>query len=163
MQIMKLLSGQPALFFDFRHYDADAGVFTFCNCGAMATWYAGRSDSPRENLKNVHLCPVIPKYGGKGCHVQYIAKEGEVTLGRLTRVLDQYKFTLFKGTFKYFPEEKLAETCSAWPHGFVAVQADPEQLIDRYDNNHIHGISGDYIAEIVKFCAIKQIECEVIV
>ena len=163
MQVMKLLSGEPVLFFDFRHYDAAAGVFAFCNCGAMATWYAGRSAIASDNLKNVHLCPVIPKYGGKGCHVQYIAKEGEVTLGRLTRVLDRYKFTLFKGVFTSFPEEKLAETCSVWPHGFVAVQGDPDRLIDRYENNHIHGIAGDYIAEIEKFCALKQIDCEVIV
>ncbi len=163
MQIMKLISGQPALFFDFRHYDAAAGVFAFCNCGAMATWYAGRSASAADNLKNVHLCPVIPKYGGKGCHVQYIAREGEVTLGRLTRTLDKYKFTLFKGAFRSFPEEKLADTCPVWPHGFVAVAADPDRLIDRYDNNHIHGICGDYIAEIEKFCAIKGIDCEVIV
>jgi L-fucose isomerase len=163
MQIMKLIAGKPALFFDFRHYDAEEGVFAFCNCGAMATWYAGRSDDPAENLSQVNLCPIIPKYGGQGCHVQYVAKEGEMTLGRLTRQLGQYKFTVFKGNFRHYPEEKLAETCPVWPHGFVKVQADPYRLIDRYDNNHIHGVYGDYVAEIQKFCALKQIECEVIV
>jgi len=163
MQIMKLISGKPALFFDFRHYDENEGVFAFCNCGAMATWYAGRNDDPAENLRQVNLCPIIPKYGGQGCHVQYIAKEGAMTLGRLTRQLGQYKFTVFKGNFRQFSEEKLTETCPVWPHGFVEVQADPYQLIDRYDNNHIHGVYGDYIAEIQKFCVLKSIECEVIV
>jgi L-fucose isomerase len=162
MQIMKLVSNQPALFFDFRHYDEAAGVFVFCNCGAMSTWYAARSDDPAKNLKSVSLFPVIPKYGGKGCHVQYIAREGEVTLGRLSRVGEQYKMTLFRGRFRQFPEEKLQETCPVWPHGFVAVDIDPKRLIQDYDSNHVHGIYGNYIEELVKFCELKQIQCEVL-
>jgi L-fucose/D-arabinose isomerase len=162
MQVMKLVSGLPALFFDFRHYDAKEGVFVFCNCGAMATWYAQRSEDPAMNLKSVNLCPIIPKYGGSGCHVQYIAKEGEMTLGRLSRVGESYKMTLFRGRFRAFPEEKLAETCPVWPHGFVAVDADPENLIERYESNHVHGVYGDHIDELVKFCELKKIQCEVI-
>ena len=162
MQVMKLISGQPTLFFDFRHYDATAGVFSFCNCGAMATWYAGRSADPADNLRNVNLCPVIGKYGGKGCHVQYIAREGEATFGRLTHCFGNYKFTLFKGSFQSFPPSKLEETCVAWPHGFVVASAEPEHLVDRYESNHVHGIGGDHIATIKKFCDLKGIECEVL-
>lgn len=162
MQIMKLVSGQPALFFDFRHYDKAAGVFVFCNCGAMSTWYAGRSDSPDANLKKVTLYPIIDKYGGKGCHVQYVAREGEVTLGRLSRTGDQYKMTLFRGRFRQFPTEKLKESCPAWPHGFVEVDADPERLLQEYDSNHVHGIHGDHIDALVKFCELKQIRCDVL-
>jgi L-fucose isomerase len=162
MQIMKLISGKPALFFDFRHYDEADKVFVFCNCGAMATWYAERSEAPEVNLRSVNLCPIIPKYGGQGCHVEYIAKEGEMTFGRLSRELAQYKFTLFKGTFRRFPEAKLAETCPVWPHGFVQVAMDPLGLIAAYDSNHIHGVYGDYMDELKTFCALKQIRCEVI-
>ena len=162
MQVMKLVSGFPALFFDFRHYDENEGVFVFCNCGAMATWYAQRSDDPADNLKSVNLCPIIPKYGGKGCHVQYIAKEGEMTLGRLSRVGEAYKMTLFRGSFRSFPEEKLIETCPVWPHGFVAVEADPERIIELYDSNHVHGVYGDHVDALVKFCQLLKIECEVI-
>ena len=162
MQIMKLISDQPALFFDFRHYDKAAGVFVFCNCGAMSTWYADRSNAPEANLKKVTLHPIINKYGGKGCHVQYIAREGEVTLGRLSRVGDQYKMTLFRGRFKQFPEEKLKESCPVWPHGFVAVDVDPDRLIQEYDSNHVHGIYGDHIDALVKFCELKKIQCEVL-
>lgn len=163
MQVMKLISNKPVLFFDFRHYDADAGVFAFCNCGAMATWYSKRSDDPKENLKHVNLCPIIPKYGGKGCHVQYIACEGEMTFARFTRTLDKYKLTMFTGKIKEFPQEKLEETCPVWPHGFVEVSADPEQLVERYESNHIHGVYGNYIDELKKFCELKNIEYEVIV
>ena len=53
-------------------------------------------------------------------------------------------------------------SCPVWPHGFVAVDIDPEQLIQNYDSNHVHGIYGDHVAELVKFCELKQIQCEVL-
>jgi L-fucose isomerase len=110
----------------------------------------------------VTLFPIINKYGGKGAHVQFMAQAGEVTLGRLTRVGDDYKMTLFKGTFKQMPEEKLKESSTVWPHGFVAVDIDPDRLIDAYDCNHVHAIYGDHIDALVKFCEIKKIACEVL-
>lgn len=162
MQIMKLISNKPVLFFDFRHYDEKDKVFAFCNCGAMATWYSERSENALVNLKSTALCPIIPKYGGRGCHVRYIAKEGEMTFGRLTRCLDKYKFTMFRGNFKNMSIEKLDETCNVWPHGFVEVSVDSEVLIDRYENNHIHGVAGDYIDELKKFCEIKGIAYDIV-
>lgn len=162
MQVMKLISQKPVLFFDFRHFDEKENLFVFCNCGAMATWYAQRSNDPAENLKFVNLFPLIPKYAGQGAHVEFIAAEGEMTFGRLSRVLDKYKFTVFRGKFKNMPPEKLVETCPVWPHGFVEVNADPYDLINSFDSNHVHAVSGDYIQEIMKFCEIKGIECEVL-
>ena len=162
MQVMKLVSNKPVIFADFRHYDEKDNAFAFCNCGAMSTWYAGRSDDAKENLKSVNLCPIISKYGGKGCHVQYIAKEGEMTFGRLSRYMDKYKLFLFKGKFKELPIEKLQETCAVWPHGFAETLADPYKVIDRYESNHVHAVPGNYIEELKKFCELKDIECEVI-
>ncbi len=162
MQIMHLVSNKPALFFDFRHYDKEACVFVFCNCGSMSTWYAARSSKPETNLKKVSLHPIITKYGGKGCHVQYIADRGEMTLGRLTRVGGEYKMTLFRGRLKSFPEEKLQESCSVWPHGFLEPYVDPWRVIEGYDCNHVHGIYGDYVDALVKFCELKNIQCEVL-
>jgi L-fucose isomerase len=162
MQVMKLVSNEPVIFADFRHFDEKSNTFAFANCGAMSTWYAGRSDDPKENLKCTSLCPIIQKYGGKGCHVRYIAADGEMTYGRFTRALDKYKLTLFKGNFKKLPVEKLKETCELWPHGFTEVQSDPYKLVDAYECNHVHAIAGDYIQELKKFCELKGIVCEVI-
>jgi len=162
MQVMKLVSGRPALFVDFRHYDAQEGVFVFCNCGAMATWYAERAEDPAANLRSVHLCPIIPKYGGTGCHVQYVAREGLLTLGRLSRTLDRYKLTLFRGEVRRYPEAKLQETCPVWPHAFVRFAGDPEALVDRYDSNHVHAVYGDHVAALQKFAQLTGIDCEVI-
>ncbi|MGE4282980.1 MAG: L-fucose/L-arabinose isomerase family protein [Clostridia bacterium] len=162
MQMMKLVSNQPVLFADFRHFDDEDGVFVFCNCGASASWYANRSDNPEENLKEVSLYPLIPKYGGKGCHVQYISREGEMTLGRLTHSGDKYKMLIFKGECKKFPPEKLEQTCPNWPHSFIKVDTDPYKLIEKYESNHVHAIYGDYIDELIKTCELLDIEYEVI-
>jgi L-fucose isomerase len=70
--------------------------------------------------------------------------------------------TLFRGHLRDFPQEKLKESCPVWPHGFVAVDIDPERLIQNYDSNHVHGIYGDHIDALVKFCELKQIQCDVL-
>ena len=46
MQVLKLLSGDPVLFADVRHYHADKDVWDLCNSGQHATWYAARSADP---------------------------------------------------------------------------------------------------------------------
>ncbi|NLA52618.1 MAG: L-fucose isomerase, partial [Alcaligenaceae bacterium] len=61
MQILKLLTGQPTLLTDLRHYDRNTGLYVFCNCGAHATWFAHNSADPKENLKDIALYPTIPK------------------------------------------------------------------------------------------------------
>lgn len=162
MQIMKLISGKPVLFMDFRHYLEGEDVFAFCNCGACATWYAGRSDKPEENLKNVELYPLIPKYAGKGCHVQFISKAGEMTFARLTRSANDYKMQAFLGDAKSLPKEKLEETCPVWPHTFASVKSNPNELVQKYESNHIHAVEGNYMEELKMFCKLKGITFEVL-
>ncbi len=158
MQVMKLLSGEPVIFADFRFYKAESNLFYFCNCGAMATWYAQRSQCPEENLKQVSLHPIIPKYAGTGCHVGYIAKEGRMTFGRITHEQGQFIFTVFTGTAKELPQEATQETCPVWPHMFVVPDAPYQSIIRDYDCNHVHAIAGDYVEEIRHFCALKGIQ-----
>jgi L-fucose isomerase len=161
MQILKLLSGKPVIFTDLRHYDAEEEVMVLCNCGAMSTWYTRQSDDPAENLKDVSLAPVIEKYGGNGCHVKYIAGEGQMTFARLFRQDGQYHMTIFTGTTHSFPEEKMQETCPAWPHLYSKLSVPSEILIPYLGSNHIHCVAGDYVAELVKFCELKGIVAEV--
>lgn len=158
MQIMKLLSGLPTMFVDFRHFDEQEGVFAFCNCGAVASWYAERGNRPQDNLRSVTLHPLIPKYAGKGCHVQFMAKEGEMTFGRLTHSGDDYRLTVFKGNIVRLPVEKLEETCPQWPHAYVKPACDPMTLIARYENNHVHGVPGDYVEELRTVCQMTGTE-----
>ena len=34
MQMLKLLTDEPVVFMDVRHWDAERGVMVFCNCGS---------------------------------------------------------------------------------------------------------------------------------
>jgi L-fucose isomerase len=161
MQILKLMSGKPVIFTDLRHYDAENDIMVLCNCGAMSTWYTRRSAVPEENLQDVSLDPVIPKYGGSGCHVRYMAGEGPMTFARLFRKAGRFHMTIFQGNIERFPEEKMNETCAAWPHLFARLSVPAHDLVPRLGSNHIHGVAGDYRAELQKFCAWKNIEAEV--
>ncbi len=162
MQVLKLISGKPVLFMDFRHYFPEDGLFAFCNCGACATWYASRCEKPYENLKKVRLCPIIAKYGGGGCHVQFIAAEGVMTFARLIHHMNHYVLQAFEGEFRSLPAERLKETCTAWPHGYTKVQGDPMALLERFESNHIHAVSGRYLKELEAFCRLKDIEFQLL-
>ena len=162
MQVLKLISGYPALFIDLRYFDSKEGLLTLCNCGAMSTWYASRSDSPAENLAKVSLSGIIPKYGGQGAHVHFMAKEGEMTLARLTRVRNRYTLTAFSGRCIAYPEEKMADSAPVWPHAFVKIDFPIERLIDGFDNNHLHAVYGGWLDELDEFCKIKDIDLNVV-
>ncbi|MBD3284641.1 L-fucose isomerase [Candidatus Uhrbacteria bacterium] len=162
MQIMHLISRLPVLFIDLRYYNVKEDALTLCNCGSMATWYAARSEDPAENLAGVSASGIIPKYGGEGAHIHFMAREGDMTLARLTRVLDRYTLTVFKGQCVRFPEEKMAESAPVWPHAFMKLPFPFERLIERFDNNHLHVVSGDWVAELSQFCELAGIELNLV-
>jgi L-fucose isomerase len=162
MQILKLISGYPTLLFDLRSYDVKNKIYVCCNCGAQPSWYAARSDNPDENLALVQLEPVIPKYGGGGAHFSYVCKSGEITLARLTRVQGEYRMFIARAEFVDFPREKMAETSSVWPHGFVRMNAEPEDLIDMYNTNHAHVVPGDHRRALQYYCQFMGIPADVV-
>jgi len=48
MKILNLLSGEPALFADIRHYHADLDAWDLCNSGEHATFFAAREPQARR-------------------------------------------------------------------------------------------------------------------
>lgn len=66
MQIFKLLTGFPVLFADVRHYDKENNVWFFSNSGTHATYFAGGSLDPEENLKHVTFYPETHYYPAGG-------------------------------------------------------------------------------------------------
>lgn len=152
MQILKLISGYPTLLFDLRSYDTRNKLYVCCNCGAQPSWYAARSDVPEENLQLVHLEPVISKYGGGGAHFSYVCGAGEITLARLTRVNGHYRMFVSLAEFVDVPREKMTETTAAWPHGYVRMNIEPDDLIDRYNTNHAHVVPGDHRRALEYYC-----------
>ena len=162
MQVLKMLTGDPVIFMDVRHYDAENDVMVFCNCGSQSTYYAGRSDDPRENLKNVQLYPCLEIYAGGGCHVNCMTRPGKATIARLNRLKDQYRMTIIPTEFVALPEEKMAETTREWPHVFAKLPFDHNIFLDRFSANHCHAVYGDCVEELKMICRMLGIGYEIL-
>ena len=163
MQMLKLLTNDPVIFMDVRHYDSEYGVMVFCNCGSQSTYYAGLSkDDPRENLKNVKLYPCLDIYAGGGCHVNCMTKPGKATIARLNRTEGKYRMTIIPAEFVTLPEEKMAETTKEWPHVFAKLPFDYRIFLDKFDANHCHAVYGDVADELKMICHMLDIDVEML-
>ncbi|MCS7175412.1 L-fucose/L-arabinose isomerase family protein [Pseudothermotoga sp.] len=165
MQIFKLISNQPVLFADVRHYDSEDNFFDLCNSGQHATFFAARSYDPAVNLAKVEFYPESFYFPAGGASVRHIAAPGEVTLARLTRKNGRYVMNIIKGEFLDFGEcgneEKARVTQIEWPHAFARLKVSVEEFLSTYSSNHIHGVYGDYVEELVHFCKLTGIDFSV--
>lgn len=161
MQIFKHLTGMPVLFADVRHYDRENDVWFFSNSGTHATYFAGASMNPDENLKKVSLLPETPDYPAGGAAVHHFAKAGKVTLARLTRKNGAYHLTVVPAEFVNFDQEKMLKlgsmTTPQWPVAFARLQVSADEFIERYPCNHIHGVYGDYTKDLVNVAKLLNI------
>lgn len=162
MQILKLISGGPVMLQDPRAYDGQNRVYVCCNCGAQSSWYARRSADPAENLRQVSLEPVIPKYGGSGAHFAYNCAPGPITLARLSRPDGRYRMFVARGEYVEFPAEKRRETCAAWPHGFVRMGIEPARLVEIFNANHVHVAAGDQLEPLKTYCELMDIPVDIV-
>jgi L-fucose isomerase len=165
MEIFKHLAGTPALFADVRHYDAADNVWDLCNSGEHATYFAGRSVDPAVNLKHVHLYPAIIYFPAGGASVMHVAAPGQVTLARLARRNGRYWMAIVPADFIQFPpavqEQKVKATTAEWPHAFARFKVPAEEFLAEYDSNHIHGVYGNWVADLVWACRMLRIEARV--
>lgn len=167
MQILKLLTGDPVVFMDVRHWDEENQVLEFCNCGSESTWYAGRSDDPDENLKHVTLYPCLDIYAGGGCHVNCQTAPGLCTIARLCRSMDEtgkrrYRMVMFTADLVSMPKEREKLTNEEWPHNFAKLHFDYRIFLDNFDANHAHAVYGDHIEELKTICKMLKIDVEVL-
>jgi L-fucose isomerase len=163
MQILKMLTGDPVLFMDVRHYDEEYGAMVFCNCGSESTWYAGRSADPAVNLRNVTLSPSLPIYAGGGAHVGCMTRAGRATIARLNRTRGEYRMTIIPAEFIEVPVEKMAETTVEWPHVFARLPVSKDTFLERFDANHAHAVYGDWQEELETICRMLGLKTEVLV
>jgi L-fucose isomerase len=167
MQLFKhLTEGKEAvLFADVRHYDWDRGVWFFSNSGTHATWFAGASADPEANLVKVTFKPECSDYPAGGASVHHFAAPGQVTLARLARKDGKYWMAIVPGEIVQFDQETMDalgnQVTPEWPIAFTRIETDPGTFLERFPCNHIHGVYGDYVAELIHVCAILGIDCEV--
>lgn len=163
MQILHLLTNDPVVFMDIRHFDKEHDVMVFCNCGSQSTYYATGTDDPDANLSKVNLYPCLEIYSGGGCHVNLMNAPGVVTIARLNRSEGgKYRMTIIPAELVTLPEEKMAETTKEWPHVFAKLPFDYKIFLDKFDANHCHAVYGDHTQNLKKICKMLDIEVEML-
>ena len=165
MEIFKHLAGTPVLFADVRHYDAETHLWDLCNSGEHATYFAGRSFDAELNLPHVHLHPAIVYFPAGGASVMHIAAPGEVTLARLARRNGKYWMAIVPAEFPELDTSTAQSLANAttpeWPHAFARFRVPPDEFLSEYDSNHIHGVYGNWVADLVWACKMFGIEARV--
>jgi L-fucose isomerase len=162
MEILKEVSGgKPVLFMDVSYIDDEQRTFYFPNCGAFCSWYAARSDEPAENLKRVELRPANRPAGGAITY--FTTAPGPLTLARLYRIDGQYKMGIIAGkTVSISAAENdafvQARGSHQLPTAFIQMDVNIERLISDFGSNHIMGVAGVFVDELVHFCQAMEIE-----
>ncbi len=165
MEILKEISGGcPTLFADVSHIDAGKGILYLPNCGGMCSWFAGRSDDARENLKEVELRPSVRP--GGGAITYFTAAPGPVTLARLYRVAGSYRMAIIPGDAVNLDDADRAAFVEArgkhqLPTAFVRVDANLDRFVDEFGSNHISGVAGNWVRELVALCEMLDVDAVV--
>jgi len=154
MQMLKLLTGGPALFTDVLGFDAEAGSMTLCNCGSQPTDFA-------RCRKDVYwvtegLAEFQWKIGG-ACP-QYVARSGEVTFARLGRLRDRDIMLITSGTVVEKDREALRALNYQQPQAFVNLHCSSQGFVDQLRSNHIHMVYGQYTEHLKELCRVLDIE-----
>ncbi|WP_084959242.1 L-fucose/L-arabinose isomerase family protein [Thermoactinospora rubra] len=162
MQLLKLISGDPVLFADVRHYHADKDVWDLCNSGQHATWYAARSADPAENLARTHFYPEVFFFPAGGASVHHLAAPGSATFARLTRRDGRYRMHVMRGDFELYDDatnEAMArQSTFEWPHAFTRLHAPATEFLGRFGSNHIHAVPGDHVGELKAVCELLDLD-----
>jgi len=160
LEILKHVSGGgPTLFADVSYIKGQ--TFYLPNCGGMCAWYAGRSDDPAQNLKKVEIRPAM-RPGGGG--VTYLTcAPGPLTLARLYRKAGKYSMAILAGEAIQLPRDEYDDFVKArgrhqLPTAFVEVSVDVDQFIDEFASNHICGVSGTYVNDLVHLCHMLNVK-----
>ena len=165
MQLFKHITGQPVLFADVRHYEKETDLWYFSNSGTHATFFAGGSQDPAVNLKEVTFYPEVSYYPAGGASVHHFAAPGKVTLARLARKNGRYWMAIVPAEFVGLPREialkKGSTVTPEWPIAFAKLKTGPEKFLSTFPCNHIHGCYGDWTAELVHLANILGIEYQI--
>jgi len=165
MEILKLVSGGlPPFFGDLSYLNEDTHTLYLPNCGAVCSWYAGRSDNPVDNLKHIELRPA--NRPGGGAITYFKAAPGAMTLARLYRKDGAYTMAIIPGEAVEPTQEEYAAFVAArgkhqLPTAFVKVNADFDAIIQEFGSNHISAVAGTYVDELVQVCKLLNIEAVV--
>lgn len=92
--------------------------------GEHATYFAGHSFDPKDNLPDVHFYPESFYFPAGGASVHHLTSPGEATFARLTRRSGTYWLAILRGEFVQYDETKSMslmkqiDLCRLWRLGY---------------------------------------------
>ena len=169
MQFLGLISGgKPTFFGDMSYLDEENHMIYIPNCGAMCSWYAARgghaetaAGAAEIDLSNIELRPTFRPSGG--ATVYFKAAPGPVTLARLFRRNGQYTMAILQGEAVELSAQAYETFVKArgkhqLPTMFVRADLDFDDLVSQFGSNHVSGVAGDYVQELLHVCALCDIQ-----
>ncbi|MBD3307565.1 hypothetical protein GF339_14110 [candidate division KSB3 bacterium] len=153
MRLLQTASGGIALFGDINHLDFEANALRIVNCGSMPTLMA-------ESRKDVDLATQYEYMGdAPGATTVLAVKDAPVTLARLSRIKGKYVMVAVEGHSQPLPRERFKEAREFWPHAYIKLHCQAQNLIPLLRSNHMHACFGNHLSALKAFCALKGIEC----
>jgi hypothetical protein len=150
--LLTKLSKERVYYGDLQHVDKAKKEIKIIGDGACPPSLAGKL-GPAGFAE--HGIPTEGEAGGLS--VKLICKVGEGVLARLGRVNGEFQMVVTRATVFEPPENKLKERLEEcgipfWPHGFVTVHCDVEQMLQHWTNeyaclgygSHLYGALRDF-------------------
>jgi len=103
---------------------------------------------------------------GGGSITYFTAAPGPVTLARLYRVAGRYRMAIIPGEAVDLDDADRAAFIEArgkhqLPTAFVRVDANLDRFVDEFGSNHVSGVAGDWVRELVTLCDMLDVDAVV--
>lgn len=72
----------------------------------------------------------------------------------------RYRMLLARGQFIGLPRDKMAETCSAGPHGYVKMNIKRVDFVNVFNANHPYVVPGDHRESLQTYCDLMNISVD---
>ena len=158
-KILTDLSDDPIYYGDLQHIDKTNNEIKIIGDGACPPSLAGEL-GPAGFAE--HGIPTEGQAGG--ISVKLVCKPGEGVLARIGRNNGQFEMVITRCSVFEPPKEKLEERkleCGIpfWPHAFVKVHCDIDELLEAWNNEYaVLGYGEHLYDELVAFCELTGIK-----
>ena len=157
--LLTKLSKEPVYYGDLQHLDVKSREIKIIGDGACPPSLAGKL-GPAGFAK--HGIPTEGSAGGLS--VKLICKVGEGVLARLGRVNGEFQMVVTRASIFEPPRDQLERRLNEcgipfWPHGFVTVHCDMEELIQHWTNEYAClGYGPELYPALQDFCDMTGIK-----
>ena len=159
VKLLTDLSTEPVYYGDLQHIDKSNNEIKIIGDGACPPSLAGEVD-PAGFAE--HGIPTEGKAGGLS--VKLTCKSGEGILARLGRNNGEFEMVIVRCTIAE-PSKDVLEArqkeCGLpfWPHAFVTVHCDIDQLLETWNNEYaVLGYGAHLYNEMIAFCELTDVK-----